>query len=292
MLTLSVIGCGKVGKTLGRVWSDARVFDIGDVLNRRPDSARAATDFIGAGRPVAAWTELGRADVFMLSVPDDAIGPCAQRLAQQKTVAPGAIVFHCSGAKASGLLAELRTVGAEVASLHPVKSFADPRRAAETFPGTVCALEGDSRACAVLDEAIGRAGGRCLRVGADRKLVYHAGTVFVSNYLVSLLEVGVRCFVEAGMTRKQALSIALPLARGTLENVAALDTVDALTGPIARGDSGLVGDQLAALLDRYPDIGELYAMLGHYALELSRRRTSADPAALDKIEQAFARRLA
>lgn len=289
MLTLSVIGCGKVGSTLCRVWSDASAFRIGDVLNRRPGSARAATAFIGAGTPVDAWSELRSADAFMLSVPDDAIGPCAHRLVQQGIVTPGAIVFHCSGARASGLLAELASAGADVASLHPVRSFADPGRAAETFPGTPCALEGEARACAVLEEAVGRAGGRCFRVRADQKLVYHAGTVFASNYLVGLLEVAVECFADAGMSRNEALSIAVPLARGTLDNVAALGTVDALTGPIARGDGELVGEQLAALIARDPDVGELYARLGRYALELSRRRGAADPAALDAIARRLAR---
>ncbi|MBN1238345.1 MAG: DUF2520 domain-containing protein, partial [Gammaproteobacteria bacterium] len=138
MPTLSVIGCGRVGTTLSRVWSDAGVFGIGDVLNRRPGSARAAVELVGAGRPVDDWAALGPADVFMLSVPDDAIAPCARRLAQRNVVAPGTVAFHCSGARSSDLLAELRAAGAEVASLHPVKSFADPRSAAKTFPGTLC----------------------------------------------------------------------------------------------------------------------------------------------------------
>ncbi|MBN1240838.1 MAG: DUF2520 domain-containing protein, partial [Gammaproteobacteria bacterium] len=159
----------------------------------------------------------------------------------------------------------------------------------KTFPGTLCALEGDPRACAMLEAAIERAGGGCFRVRTDQKLVYHAGTVFVSNYLVGLLEAGLKCFTEAGMNRQQALAITLPLARGTLDNVAAFDTVHALTGPIARGDGKLVTDQLASLLDRDPDIGELYARLGRYALELSRRQGSADAEALERIEQAFAR---
>src|SRR5690606_13610867 len=126
MPQLAVIGAGRVGKALCRVWRQQSVFTIGDVLNRRAGSARAATSFIGAGRPIDDWAQLRRADVLMLSVPDDAITACVDKLKNSKAVGPGTIVFHCSGSKPSSLLAPLEASGARVASVHPVKSFADP----------------------------------------------------------------------------------------------------------------------------------------------------------------------
>jgi predicted short-subunit dehydrogenase-like oxidoreductase (DUF2520 family) len=292
MLKLSVIGAGKLGKTLCRLFARDGVFAIGDILNRGLDSARAASAFIGSGRAIADWAQLETADVYMLAVPDDAIAPCAQKLAAREIVAPGSIAFHCSGSKPSSVLAALRTAATEIASLHPVKSFAEPAHAVATFPGTSCALEGDPRACAVLKEALERCGGHAFSIDADQKLVYHAGTVFVSNYLVSLCEVAFECFDRAGMSRDEARSIALPLLRGTIENIGRLGTADALTGPIARGDSALVIEQLRALLDWDRDIGELYARLGQYAVELSERRKSADAAALERIVEALRARSA
>lgn len=288
-MKLSVIGAGKVGKTLCRLWSHVGVFEIGDVLNRRPEHARIAADFIGAGKPVATWADLGKADLFMIAVPDDAIAACAERLAEAGLVGPGVIAFHCSGSKSSSVLAAAKAAGADVASLHPVKTFADPRRAAETFAGTYCALEGDPRARAVLQEAVERGGGRCFGIDAEQKLIYHAATVFLSNYVVALLEVGLTCFEKAGMTREDAVRIGLPLVRETVENVASLGTLQALTGPIARGDSRLVAEQLRALLDWNPEIGRLYAGLGLRAVEIAKRRRSAEAGLLDAIEDALAR---
>lgn len=285
MLTLSVIGAGRVGKALCCLWRRQGVFAIGGVLNRTLESAQAAASFIGAGRPVEDWARLEPADLYMLSVPDDAIEACAERLRAAAVVPRGAIVFHCSGSKSSSVLAPLEAAGAQVASLHPVKSFADPGRAAESFAGTECALEGDPEACAVLETAIERCGGRVFRIDAEQKLVYHAATVFASNYVVALIEVVLRCFEHAGIGADRAMSIALPLVRGTIENIAGLGTVDALTGPIARGDSALVGDQLRALAGHDPEIAALYARLGLHALDLSRRQGSADAAALERIAE-------
>lgn len=285
MPQLTVVGAGRVGKALCRLWREQRVFTIGDVLNRRPGSARAAVSFIGAGRPVEDWSKLGAADVLMLSVPDDAIAACVEKLKNSKAVAPGAIVFHCSGSAPSSVLAPLESTGARIASMHPVKSFADPAEAAESFEGTHCALEGDFAACALLEAAIERCGGRAFNIDTAYKLTYHAGTVFASNYLVGLMEVALACFERAGVDRERARSIALPLALGTLGNVGRLGTADALTGPIARGDSALVGEQLRALEEWDEEIGRLYANLGRYALELSARQGSADPASLERIRE-------
>ena len=283
VLTLSVIGAGRVGRTLCRLLHRNGLFAIGDVLNRTAESAEAAASFIGAGRPTEDWSRLGHADLYMLSVPDDAIEVCVGRLRSTGVVRRGSIVFHVSGSKPSSVLAPLADDGARIASLHPVKSFADPGRAAETFAGTACALEGDAEACAVLGPAIERCGGRVFRIDSKQKLVYHAATVFASNYAVALIDVALRCFERADVDRERAFSIALPLIRGTVENVARLGTVDALTGPIARGDAALVDEQLRALEAWDPRVAALYAELGLYALELSRRQGSADGAALERI---------
>lgn len=289
MRKLSIIGGGRVGKTLGHLWALERVFEIGDVLTRRSDSAHAAAAFIGAGRPRTDWRQLAAAEVFMIAVPDDAIGECADRLSNHGIVAPGAIAFHVSGSRSSAALRVLRDSGARVASLHPVKSFADPARAIASFSGTYCALEGDADACAVLRSAVARCGGRCFAIDPDQKLVYHAGTVFASNYVVSLCEVAFRCFERAGMTREQASAVALPLLRGTIDNVAGLGAADALTGPIARGDDNLVGEQLRTLLASDAAVGELYARLGRYAVELAVQRAQADRDALALIDAELGR---
>ena len=70
--------------------------------------------------------------------------------------------------------------------MHPLRSFADPARAAELFPGTACAVDGDEDAVEVLEGFVRSIGGAPLRVRTDRKAIYHAGAVLASNALVAL----------------------------------------------------------------------------------------------------------
>jgi predicted short-subunit dehydrogenase-like oxidoreductase (DUF2520 family) len=64
-----------------------------------------------------------------------------------------------------------------------------------------------------------------------------------------------------------------------------LGTVEALTGPIARGDGAVVMRQVAALAQWDPKIEGVYRQLGRIAVELAQARAKADAAALEEIER-------
>ncbi|MEN3291792.1 MAG: hypothetical protein V7642_1045, partial [Burkholderiales bacterium] len=96
--TLTIIGCGKVGKTLGRLWHAKGTFAIQDVLNRSLASSERAVSFIGAGRAASDYAALRPADIILIGCTDDQVAQCCQTLSRAGRIAPGAIVFHCSGA--------------------------------------------------------------------------------------------------------------------------------------------------------------------------------------------------
>lgn len=287
-ITLNVIGCGRVGRTLARLWSQSGVFEIGDVFDHTLAKSQAAVAFIGGGHAVGGIVEMRRSGVWMLTPPDDQIVLCCVALAQRSQLATDNIVFHCSGALPSSDLAATRACGAAVASVHPLKSFADPAAAVQTFSGTWCAAEGDAAALAVLRPAFERIGASVRDIDAGAKMIYHAASVFASNYLTALLEAGARCHEEAGYSREDALRMMEPLARETLDNVFRLGTAQALTGPIARGDDAVVARQVAALAQWQPRIADIYKQLGAVAVELAREQGGTDAAALAAIERVLA----
>lgn len=279
MKTLNVIGAGRVGRTLASLWREKDTFAVQDVLASSPEGARAAVAFIGAGNPVGAIDGLRAADVWMITTPDREIAGSAAKLSG--VVRSGDVVFHCSGSMASS---ELAAAGTRVASVHPLKSFADPREAARTFAGTYCAAEGDSKALEVLVPAFERIGGRISRIDPQLKTVYHAASVIVCNYLTALLETGLLSYEKAGLDRDTATRMMAPIVRETLENVLALGTTRALTGPIARGDHAVVAGHLEALDAWNARVAAIYRELGAVALELARERGEADSDALARIE--------
>ena len=285
MKTLNIIGAGRVGRTLAALWKRARVFSIQDVLSGTPHGARAAAAFIGEGSAAETLGDMRAADVWMLTPPDGKIAACCSALAASGLLRAGDIVFHCSGALASGELRPAGERGAHIASVHPLKSFAEPHGAVRSFTGTWCAAEGDGAALAALRPVFERIGARIAEIDPQSKPGYHAASVIVSNYLVALMETGLRCYEAAGIPRDTACAMMEPLVRETVENVFKLGTVKALTGPIARGDEAVVADQFAALAKWDARIASVYRDLGAIAVQIARERGEASVAALDRIQK-------
>ncbi|MCD2517744.1 DUF2520 domain-containing protein [Massilia sp. G4R7] len=268
---LNLVGAGHVGRTLGRLFAAHGAFTVQDVLTRSPDSALDAIAFIGAGDACGGIEGMRPAQVWMLAVGDDAIGPACAALAASRPLA-GSVVFHCSGAKASGELAAARAAGAFVASVHPVRSFADPQAVADAFAGTWCGVEGDPEALAVLEPVFAAIGAQLVRIDPAAKTVYHAAAVFASNYLVTVLDAALRAYAAAGVPASVARELARPLATEALANVFRIGPEAALSGPVARGDFATVARQQEAVTRWDADTGSLYEALVAPTADLARRK--------------------
>lgn len=271
MPVLNLVGAGHVGRVLGRLLAEYGGFRIGQVLTRSHASAQQAVDFIGAGQPVARYDQLQPAAVHVLAVGDDQIGAACAALAGAVPLA-GSIVFHCSGALASGALQAARDAGALVASVHPIRSFADPAAVAGSFAGTFCGVEGDAGALAVLTPALEAIGGQPVVIDAAAKTVYHAAAVFASNYLVTVLDAALRAYQAAGVPEDVARRMAQPLAAESMANVFRLGAAAALSGPIARGDLATVVRQQQAVTAWDAATGRLYHDLVAPTQDLASRK--------------------
>ncbi|MYN27638.1 Rossmann-like and DUF2520 domain-containing protein [Duganella levis] len=257
---LNLIGAGHVGRVFGRLWAQQGIFHIQQVLTRSAASAQQAVDFIGAGSVATAYAQLQPATVHVLAVGDDQIVAASEALARAVPL-KDSIVFHCSGALASDQLRAAREAGALVASVHPIRSFADPAAVAAQFSGTFCGIEGDDGALAVLTPALQAIGAQPVTINASAKTVYHAAAVFASNYLVTVLDAALRAYQAAGIPEPVARQLAQPLASESMANVFRLGAAAALSGPIARGDLATVARQQHAVSQWDADTGALYQSL-------------------------------
>jgi predicted short-subunit dehydrogenase-like oxidoreductase (DUF2520 family) len=259
-LALNLIGAGHVGRVFGRLWAEQGSFRIQQVLTRSAASAQQAVDFIGAGSVATAYDQLQPAAVHVLAVGDDQIVAASEALARAVPL-KDSIVFHCSGALTSDQLHAAREAGALVASVHPIRSFADPAAVAAQFSGTFCGIEGDDGALAVLTPALQAIGAQPVTINASAKTVYHAAAVFASNYLVTVLDAALRAYQAAGIPEPVARQLAQPLASESMANVFRLGAAAALSGPIARGDLATVARQQHAVSQWDADTGALYQSL-------------------------------
>lgn len=257
---------------MGRLWHDAGLLRIGDVVTRSDASAAEAAAFIGAGRPVSSIEKLAKADLFLLATPDGALPSTCAALAAHGAFGPDSIVFHCSGALTSSALDAARAVGAQVASIHPIRSFAQPEQVLQNFAGTWCGIEGDEVALAVITPLFERLGAKLVAIRPEAKTLYHAAAVFASNYLVTLGDAALAAYAGAGIVREDALQMIAPLMQNTLANLLAHGPEAALSGPVARGDMETVARHAAALGQSDPQLEQLYLALVERTSAVAARR--------------------
>lgn len=269
--TLTIIGCGKVGQTLARLWHLNGTLTIGDVLNRSTDSAKRAVQFIDAGRVVARFGDLQPADIVLIAAPDDQIEICSTALAASGCLTKQSIVFHCSGALPSSILNYAKNAGVAIASIHPIRSFAQPENVVRNFADTYCGVEGDQRALDLLMPLFSAIGAHFVSIDRDQKALYHGAAVFASNYLVTLLDTALQAYGKAGIPNDIALKMMSALVRETTENVLQVGPERALTGPIARGDIATVVKQYRAIKQWNSRYGTLYKQLAKLTAIMARR---------------------
>jgi len=90
-----------------------------------------------------------------------------------------------------------------------------------------------------------------------------------SNYIAALVYGAVEVLKAAGLDRSTALTALAPLVRTSAENSLSLGPVEALTGPIARGDTTTVMAHLNALRNLPEPVNRLYGSAGELTVQMA-----------------------
>lgn len=210
-----MIGPGRAGGSFGRAL-EAAGWDVRASLGRGDAVAGAA---IGV-------------DLLVIATPDAVIAEVATAVEPVETC----VVAHLAGSLGLDVL----TPHARRASVHPLVSLPHPEvGAARLADGAWFAVAGDPLA----ERVVADLGGRAVAVGDEHRAAYHAAACIASNHLVALLGQVERVAAPVGVP----LEAYLALARGSLDNVAALGPAVALTGPAARGDEATLARHRAVI---------------------------------------------
>jgi predicted short-subunit dehydrogenase-like oxidoreductase (DUF2520 family) len=206
---------------------------------------RGAGETVWVGRRVPGDGELtaaeavARADWVWLTVPDDAIAATAAALPW----APGQLALHCSGATPLAALA----AAPAAAGFHPLKLLAGDAGLAGAHAG----IEADAAhrpALEALAHALGLVPlGLPSPMSVQARAAYHAAANLAASGVLAVLAEAGALWSAAGLPGESALAALLPLTRGTLDTAAARGLAGAVSGPIARGDAGVLARHLDAL---------------------------------------------
>jgi len=284
MPKISIIGCGRLGKTIGRLLTSLPEVTILDVYNRSIEKATDSVSFIGAGKPVAKLSDLSIPDIFFITTSDGVLAQVTSELLHTINLGSARPSFvHFSGSRSSSVLEEAVKRQLPTASLHPIKSFADPEKSAHTFSGTFCALDGTDTTLKQLIASLFQAlGGEVFEIDSDKKALYHTANVICCNYLVTLFQASLVCFKGAGVEEELASRILANLMSGTISNLKSIPPANALTGPLERGDEETLEKHLEALKEHCDLLG-LYKTLGINTLPLTKHDEQKKTALRDML---------
>jgi predicted short-subunit dehydrogenase-like oxidoreductase (DUF2520 family) len=292
---VAIVGAGRVGCVLGRRLHQ-KGWPIGSVVTRSMRTARVARSRIGSGKPQAGLTEaILAADLILIATPDRSISETAEALGR---IAPGPrsraqrddkdrrsgakqapqirekagggdwhgkIVLHTSGALGSDVLGPLALRGAAIGSLHPLQTFSG--RDVPSLAGFTCAIEGSAAALRMARRVCRELNGVPVTLPPRHKAAYHAAAALSAGHVLAVMEAAVSILMSAGFPRKRAVGALLPLTRQTLANYERIGA-RAWTGPLNRGDFGVIARHLEVLRHLPREYRGAYDALSRLALKV------------------------
>lgn len=279
---ISIIGGGRLGRSIGRGLRE-RGWKVHSVVTRSRATAKRAVRAIGGGFPrhSISGQEL-IPPVILIAVPDAAIPEVVGQLAAAAWPQDARrVVLHTSGALSAGVLAPLRQFGALVGSVHPLQSFSGV--GSPSLEGCIFAVEGDAGATRVARSIARALDGQFLLLDPAAKPLYHAAATMAAGQVLAELEAAIQIFASLGLKRREALGALLPLTRQVLENLERLGPRPAWTGPLARGDFGVIEAHENSLSSWPGEYLAAYRALNRLAARVLSRNPESAQAELDRI---------
>ncbi|MFJ1789164.1 Rossmann-like and DUF2520 domain-containing protein [Streptomyces anulatus] len=247
-LTVGVVGAGRVGPALAASLQLAghrpvAVSGVSDASRRR--AAELLPDV-----PVVEPAEvLARAELVLLTVPDDVLPTLVEGLAETGAVRPGQLLVHTSGRYGARVLDPALRAGALPLALHPAMTFTGTAVDVQRLAGCSFGVTAPQELRLAAEALVIEMGGEPEWIAEESRPLYHAALALGANHLVTLVAQSMELLAKAGVAAPDRMLG--PLLGAALDN--ALRSGDAaLTGPVARGDAGTVAAHIGELRAHAP----------------------------------------
>lgn len=252
-LGVGIVGAGRVGAVLG-----SALRAVGHPVVAVSGISVASRDRVDAllpGVPVLEVPDVvRRAELVLLTVPDDALAALVAGLAEVGAWQAGQIVLHTSGRYGTDVLAPARAAGAIPLAVHPAMTFTGTSLDLVRLEGCCFAVTGPGPVLPIGQALVVELGGEPVVVAEGDRPLYHAALAHGANNLVVLVAQAAQALAAAGVAEPgrmlgplltAALDGALRAETGTVH--AGRGAIGTMTGPVARGDVGTVRAHLDVL---------------------------------------------
>lgn len=231
-----------MAESLAQAIAEAEGLELVQVYARNEERGRKVAELAQS-----EWSnsELAEADLYLISVSDNAVAECAEKLHTPKN----AVVAHTAGCCPIDALA----THTHRAVFYPFQTFSVGRKV--DFTKGYIFLEGATdHALKVVEEVANRLTSKVGMADSARRAVIHLSGVFACNFANAMYANAAEVLAEAGLP----FDIVAPVIEETAKKaVEILDPAATQTGPARRGDSKTL-ERHRTMLAAKPRTKEIY----------------------------------
>lgn len=270
-LGVGVVGAGRVGAALASGLRAAGHAVVGASGVSAASRERIETMLPGVPN-LEVPQVVERAELVLLTVPDDALADLVSGLAALGAWQSGQIVVHTAGAMGTAVLAPARAAGCIPLAIHPAMTFTGTSLDVARLATCAFAVTGPAPVLPIGQALVVELGGEPVIVAEEARPLYHAALAHGANHLVVLVAQAAQALAAAGVPAPDR--VLGPLLEAALDGAVrsagsagdgttlGASGVGALTGPVVRGDAGTVAAhvaELARLAGREPSAADVPA---------------------------------
>jgi predicted short-subunit dehydrogenase-like oxidoreductase (DUF2520 family) len=245
--SILIIGKSKVGQSLAKAIRTSKNYRLAAIIPARANSY-----------PVF------NADIIIIAAKDDKIAEVAQKVISSVKRQPK-IIVHLAGSQPATILPERRRLMR--LTLHPLQTFpkADSALLQEIY---WMASSEDAAAIRWAKKFTSEFAPKGLIVlPGDALPLYHAMTVFSSNFITLLFSVIEEISASLGQDAKKIKTALRPLAEKSLLNALSQPAKSVLSGPISRKDTETIRKHQNALKSLDPKLRKIYDAFVEFGME-------------------------
>ncbi|MFJ7421371.1 Rossmann-like and DUF2520 domain-containing protein [Streptomyces uncialis] len=278
-LSVGVVGAGRVGPVLAASLQLAGHRPVA-VSGVSETSVRRAAQLLPDVPLVSPAEVLARADLVLLTVPDDALPGLVEGLADTGAVRPGQLIAHTSGRYGAKVLDPALRAGALPLALHPAMTFTGTAVDVQRLAGCSFGVTAPDELRMAAEALVIEMGGEPEWIAEESRPLYHAALALGANHLVTLVAQAMELLREAGVAAPDRMLG--PLLGAALDN--ALRSGDAaLTGPVARGDAGTVAAHVTELRAHSPGMVAGYLAMARATADRALAHGTLKPALAEDL---------
>ena len=259
IMKIIMIGAGNLATSLAVALTDAG-HDILQVYSRTMQSAQTLATIAGG----AAVTDISQvradADVYILSVKDDALPVLIPQLCRGRE---DKLFLHTAGSVSIDVF---QGMARHYGVFYPMQTFSRQKRV--SFEEIPCFIEGSGEEETAAIEALASLlSHRVYRLSSEARKYLHLSAVFACNFVNHCYAISAELLEKHGIP----FDVMLPLIDETAAKVHQMSPKDAQTGPAVRYDENVIRAQ-SQLLKNNPLVKDIYDRMSMNIHRLSEER--------------------